>query len=281
MSARQPSRTAIAAAGYRAAHQACEGGSVFSDPLARTILGRDGDAIVSALSVSEAHGHMRFFMAARSRFAEDHLASAVARGVRQLVILGAGLDTFSLRNPHAKDGLKVYEVDHPSSQAWKRERLAEVGLTPPSSTSFVGINFESESLRPALSDAGVNLHAPVFFMWLGVVPYLTRDAIMATLRFIATLPGSEVVFDYSEPLANVPPERRVKIEALAARAAAIGEPWLSFFEPAELSNLLHAAGFDAVEDLGTADMARRYLGTAGANSDAGPGGHVLYARVAG
>lgn len=221
---------------------------------------------------------MRLFMAARSRFAEDHIASAVTRGVRQVVILGAGLDTFSIRNPHAC--LNVYEVDRPASQTWKHARLAEAGLPPPPSTHFIGINFETQELRPALTEAGVNLQAPVFFMWLGVVPYLTRDAIMATLTFIATLPGSEVVFDYSEPLENFPPERRQKIEALAARASAIGEPWLSYFDPAELTDLLHASGFDAVEDLGIADINARYLGKETQGSETGPGGHVIYARVA-
>ena len=219
-------------------------------------------------------------MAARSRFAEDHIATAVARGVRQLVILGAGLDTFSIRNPHASAGLRVYEVDRPASQAWKRARLAEAGLTPPASTSFVGINFETQKLGASLTDAGVNLQEPVFFMWLGVVPYLTRDAIIATLNVIATIPGSEVVFDYSEPLENFPPDRRLKLEELATRASAIGEPWLSYFDPAELSNLLHASGFDAVEDLGIPDIETRYLGAESSNSEAGPGGHVLYARVA-
>lgn len=280
MSARQPSRTAIVAAGYRAAHQTCEGGRIFSDPLAHTILGTDGDAIVHALSAEEPHGPMRLFMAARSRFAEDHIASAVARGVRQLVILGAGLDTFSIRNPHAKDGLKVHELDHPASQVWKRERLAQVGLTPPASSSFVGIDFETQSLASVLHEAGINLQAPIFFMWLGVVPYLTRDAIMATLTVIATLPGSEIVFDYSEPLTNFPPERRQKIEAMAARASAIGEPWLSYFDPAELTGLLHASGFNTVEDFGIAEIIALYLGKDTSGSETGPGGHVIYARVA-
>lgn len=281
MSAGRPSRTAIVAAGYRAAHQTCEGASIFSDPHALAILGSDGNAIVAVLSAAEPHGPMRIFMAARSRFAEDHIARAVARGVRQVVILGAGLDTFSIRNPHASAGLKVYEVDRPASQAWKRARLAEAGLTPPDTTSFVSINFETQELGPALTEVGVNLQAPVFFMWLGVVPYLTRDAIMATLKFIATLPGSEVVFDYSEPLENFPPDRRQKLEELATRAAAIGEPWLSYFDPAELSNVLHTSGFDAIEDLGIPEITTRYLGRESSSSDAGPGGHVLYARVVG
>ena len=281
MNTGQPSRTAIVAAGYRAAHQACEGASIFSDPHALASLVKDGSAIVSALSAPGPHGAMRLFMAARSRFAEDHIAQAVARGVKQLVILGAGLDTFSIRNPHASAGLKVHEVDRPASQAWKRARLAEAGLTPPASTSFVAINFETQKLGPVLADAGVDLQAPVFFMWLGVVPYLTRDAVLATLNLIATIPGAEVVFDYSEPLEHFPPDRRMQIEELARRAAAIGEPWLSHFDPAELSVLLHAAGFNTVEDITIPDIADRYLGTKQPASESGPGGHLLYARAAG
>src|SRR6266481_6056031 len=144
MNERQPSRTALGAAGYRAAHQLLEGGKVFSDPLARTILGDGADAIIAGLSAGPAQQRMRIFMAARSRFAEDCLGVAVSRGVRQAVVLGAGFDP----------------------------------------------------VRPA------------FFMWLGVVPYLGRAAIAATLRYIASVPESEVVFDYSEPLENYPPERR-------------------------------------------------------------------------
>ena len=218
-------------------------------------------------------------MAARSRFAEDHLGAAVARGVRQVVVLGAGLDTFSVRNPHAHTGLQVFEVDHPGSQEWKRERLAEVGLTTSASTSFVGVDLEAQALGPSLIDGGVNLQAPVFFMWLGVVPYLERVTIMTTLNFIATLPGSEVVFDYSEPLEHYAPERRSALEALAARASAIGEPWLSHFEPTEMRKLLQKFGFDDVEDLGASEIATRYLRVKSSGSDDGPQGHILYARV--
>lgn len=178
-------------------------------------------------------------------------------------------------------GVRVFEVDHPASQEWKRERLAEAGLNSPDSTSFVGVDFEAQSLGPSLTDAGMSLQAPVFFIWLGVVPYLTRDAIMTTLNFIASLPGSEVVFDYSEPLEHYPSERRFALEALAARALEIGEPWLSYFDPTELSGLLYASGFDAVEDLGISGIATRYLSTESSNTDVGPGGHILYARVPG
>jgi methyltransferase (TIGR00027 family) len=276
----QPSRTAIGAAGYRAAHQLLERGSVFSDPFARTILGSDCDAIVAGLSSDAAQEPIRIFMAARSRFAEDCLQAAVSRGIRQVVVLGAGLDTFSLRNPYAEVGLRVFEVDHPVTQAWKLERLAQVGLTPPSSTVFAGVDFERQSLGPALVAAGFEWERPTFFFWLGVVPYLRQEAIMATLRFIASLPGSEVVFDYSEPLENFPPERRHEIQDLAARAAAIGEPWLSHFDPGDLSGLLRNSGFDGIEDLGLLDIATRYLGVAAMTTDAGPGPHVIRAIVA-
>ena len=208
MNERQPSRTALGAAGYRAAHQQLEGGKVFSDPLARTILGDGADAIIAGLSADPAQQRMRIFMAARSRFAEDCLGAAVSRGVRQAVILGAGFDTFALRNPYSNLGLRVFEVDHPATQAWKRKRLSEVGLAIPASLTFAAIDFESDDLGHGLRDAGFDPDRPAFFIWLGVVPYLGRAAIAATLRYIASVPESEVVFDYSEPLENYPPERR-------------------------------------------------------------------------
>jgi methyltransferase (TIGR00027 family) len=276
----QPSRTAIGAAGYRAAHQLLDQGSVFRDPLARTILGAEGDAIVAGLSADAAQQPVRMFMAARSRFAEDCLHAAVSRGVRQAVVLGAGLDTFSLRSPYAEVGLRVFEVDHPATQAWKLRRLAQVGLTPPASTTFAGVDLERQPLGPALAAAGIDWDRPTFFFWLGVVPYLRREAVLATLGFIGGLPGAEVVFDYSEPLENFPPQRRAEMQALAARTAAIGEPWLSHFDPAALSDDLRNAGFDLIEDLGMGDIAVRYLGAPGRPSDAGPGPHVLRAAVA-
>ena len=112
-------------------------------------------------------------MAVRSRYAEDELARAVSAGVRQCVVLGAGLDTFACRNPHAAVGLRVFEVDHPATQAWKRLRLAAAGIEIPPDATFVALNFEQQSLAEELSMAGFDLRAPVFFTWLGVTPYLT------------------------------------------------------------------------------------------------------------
>ena len=151
---RQPSRTALGAAGYRAAHQVLEGGKVFSDPFACAILGDVADPIIAGLSAGPAHQGMRIFMAARSRFAEDCLGVAVSGGVRQAVILGAGLDTFALRNPYSNLGLRVFEVEHPATQAWKRKRLSEVNLAVPASLTIAAIDFESDELAHGLRRAG-------------------------------------------------------------------------------------------------------------------------------
>lgn len=280
MNERQPSRTALGAAGYRAAHQQLEAGKVFSDPFARTILGDDADAIIAGLSANPAQQRMRIFIAARSRFAEDCLGAAVSRGVRQAVVLGAGFDTFALRNPYSGLGLRVFEVDHPATQAWKRRRLSEVGLAVPSSLIFAAVDFESDDLGRGLRDAGFDPDRPAFFIWLGVVPYLGKAAIAATLRYIASVPTSEVVFDYSEPLENYPPERRAAVVALGAYTAEIGEPWLSHFDPQEIAHELGGYGFADLEDLGMSQMAARYLGAPADSPDGGPGPHMIRAARA-
>ncbi len=275
---RQPSRTALGAAGYRAAHQVLEGGAVFRDPFARTILGDDADAIIDGLSSDPGQKPIRLFMAARSRFAEDHLAAAVARGVRQAVILGAGLDTLGLRNPHATLGLKVFEVDHPATQAWKQRRLAEAGLLLPTGLAFAAVDFEREDLGHGLTAAGFAPDQPAFFIWLGVVPYLGRGAIEATLGEIGRVPEAEVVFDYSEPLENYPPERHAEMAAVGARAAEIGEPWVSHFDPVKISQLLSTHGLVDQEDLGLTEISVRYFGADPRTTPSTVGPHVIRAR---
>ena len=150
-----PSRTALSAAAHRAAHQVAEGGRIFTDPLALTILGDQADAMVAQMTADPARRGMRLFIAARARFAEDALAAAVGRGVRQLVVLGAGLDTFAYRNPFEVNGLKVFEVDHPATQAWKRRRLADAGLTPPPSLTYTPVDFERSTLGEGLAAGGI------------------------------------------------------------------------------------------------------------------------------
>lgn len=274
----QPSRTALAAAVQRAAHQTLDGGRIFNDPIARIVLGPEADTLITAVSADPAQRQMRVFMAARSRFAEDSLGMAVARGVRQLVILGAGLDTFSLRNPHAGLGLRVFEVDHPATQAWKRSRLLEAKLAIPAMLTFAPVDFTRQDLSKELATAGFQATEPAFFCWLGVVPYLRREAISSILQFVASLPCSEVVFDYSEPLENYSSERRANVAAVAERTAAIGEPWLSYFDPPELARDLRDHGFDELEDMGIADIAVRYLGAPKQEGAGEAGPHVIRAR---
>src|SRR5882724_9019519 len=142
----QPSRTALGAAAHRAVHQTLEGGVIFADPFAVRILDEATHAGLPTMANDPAHRPMRLFIAARSRFSEDTMAACVARGVRQIVILGAGLDTFSLRNPHAEAGARVFEVDYPATQAWKRERLRQAGLDLPATLIFAPVDFERKSL---------------------------------------------------------------------------------------------------------------------------------------
>ena len=165
----------------------------------------------------------------------------MARGARQVVVLGAGLDTFSLRNPYSD--VRVFEVDFPATQAWKRERLRESGLAIPDTLTFAPVDFERESLADGLARAGFRRDRPAFFQWLGVTPYLTRETISSTLDFIAGIPASAVAFDYTEPFENQSPERRASLTAMAESAAARGEPWLSFFDPPELAAILRDKGF--------------------------------------
>jgi methyltransferase (TIGR00027 family) len=258
-------------------HQTLEGGAIFSDPFATKILDDETRARLDETAADLSLPPWRLFIAARSRFSEDTLAACVARGMRQIVVLGAGLDTFSLRNPHAGLGVRVFEVDYPATQGWKRERLKQAGLAVPASLIFAPVDFERQSLAEGLMAAGFQTDRPAFFQWLGVVPYLTREAISTTLDFIAGVSESEVVFDYAEPFENYPAERRANVMAVAARTASLGEPWLSLFDPVELAELLRQKGFGIVEDLGMAEIAERFYGALKQGIVIGPGAHVVRA----
>jgi methyltransferase (TIGR00027 family) len=271
----QPSRTALATAHARAYHQVADEPRVFVDPLALRIAGVAADELTgwdTGLDPDLAR-RRRLFLAGRSRFAEDAVAQAVAAGTRQVVILGAGLDTFGCRNPH--DGVRVYEVDHPSTQAWKRSRLAEADIVVPETLTFAPVDFENESLAGGLEAAGFDREAPAVFVWLGVVMYLTRDAIMATLRYIADQKAAAVVvFDYLYPPSSAPAGAAQKERA--DRVAAAGEPWVTYFTAQGIADDLRAIGFDEVEDLSAPELLAGYLGRPDARPrDTGP--HVVRA----
>ena len=250
----QPSRTALSSARARAVHQVADSPRVFADPLAARIIGGVDDDPRPA-GVPGMPAEVRLFMALRHRVAEDALHAA--GHTRQVVILGAGLDTFAYRNRNT--ALRVFEVDHPATQAWKRERLAEAGIEVPDTVVFCPVDFAEQTVDEGLAAAGFDRSAPAFFLLLGVAPYLTRDALLDTARFVARLPGSsELVFDYNQPPDALPPQRRPALAAQAAAMARMGEPWRSFYTPTEIAAELAAAGFDSVADVGWRDCLERY-----------------------
>ena len=275
----QPSQTARGAAAYRAIHQKLEGGAIFKDPFASRILDQETAAALDEIAANDSLRPWRLFIAARSRFSEDTMADCIACGVRQVVVLGAGLDTFSLRNPYADLGVRAFEVDYPATQMWKRDRIRAAGLAEPPSLIFASVNFEQESLPEGLTRAGFEPDEPAFFQWLGVVPYLTKDAVSSTLKFISEVPQAAVVFDYAEPFQNYPAERRASVMATAERAASRGEPWLSFFDPIELLQLLRGEGFNVIEDLGLPEIAERFYGVLRRDIVLGPGPHIVRAHL--
>jgi methyltransferase (TIGR00027 family) len=188
---------------------------------------------------------------------EDRLHLAKGRDTRQYVILGAGYDTFILRQPEWAQALQIYEVDHPSTQMEKRARISRAGCAVPPNASFVGIDFEQESLKEGLVRHGVRFDAPTFFSWLGVTMYLTEPAIEAVLRTVLEFPaGSEITFTFAPPAA---PGQEGAMRAIAERVAALGEPWLTYFEPAALERKLRDLGFSQVEFLEPAESAARYF----------------------
>jgi methyltransferase (TIGR00027 family) len=273
----RPSRTAYMVAMRRAAHQLFDHPKVLDDPIALPILGLDAEArLRGEWRFGSRFGRLvRASMAARSRYAEDQLAAAVGRGVWQYVVLGAGLDTFAYRNPYEQQGLRVFEVDHPATQAWKQQRLRSGGIAIPASLKFVPVDFEHQTLPDALRGAGFDPGQPAFFSWLGVTMYLARDTVLSTLRFIASCgrgatsgsgasgapgaPGGGVAFDYMVPRESLRWMRRLAFDAMARRVARAGEPFRTFFLPNELNAELERMGFHAIENIGGTEINARYF----------------------
>jgi methyltransferase (TIGR00027 family) len=280
----RPSATAQRVAMRRAAHQLLDDPKVFDDPIALRIIGKESASALQAdARQSEAtplSPYLRAFVAARSRWAEDELALGVRRGVRQYVILGAGLDTFAYRNPHPQGVLHVFEVDHPATQTWKRARLEEVGITLPGDLTFAPVDLGTESLSDGLLSAGYDPGKCTFFSWLGVTEYLTTEAVMATLRFIGSAPvGSGVVFDYMLSRSLLTPAQRSRFDALSQRVASAGEPWRAFFDPGLLTGDLRAMGFGYVEDNGPEEINTRYFKDRKDGLRVGSLSHLMKAQV--
>ncbi len=279
-----PSRTAYEVALSRAAHQLFDLPRVFEDPVAVSIIGPKAVGALRAAERRFRHPYARYlraFLVARSRLAEDALNEAVARGVRQYVVLGAGLDTFAYRNPHAATGLRVFEVDHPATQEWKRQLISQAHLHAPGSLVYVPVDFEREQLAERLRANGFRIEEPAFFSWLGVTMYLSPAAIEETLRFVAqsAVSRSGIIFDYL----TAPPRwallRRWGMKVLMRRVAAAGEPWQTFFGSAALHAELMRLGFATVRDFGREEINARFFDHAGARLRVGDFGRVVLARI--
>ena len=259
-----PSITARSVAVLRALHQEADQPVVFADGLALKILGADGAALVRAeMARRFERAQLRASVAARSRIAEDVLADAASQGVRQYVLLGAGLDSFGCRDALAD--VAVFEVDHPATQGWKRALLAEARLAVPPRLRFVPMDFERQDLHEVLAGAGFRLDRPAVFAMLGVTIYVDKAALLRTWATVAAMPPgtARLVFDYAEDHADAPEAVRAAREALARRVALAGEPWRTCFRPAELRALLLELGFrDVVDEDAGAMAARLFAGRA-------------------
>ncbi|TWE12547.1 class I SAM-dependent methyltransferase [Rudaeicoccus suwonensis] len=275
----EPSRTAWSAAMHRAAHQAVDRLSVFDDPVAIPITGWTRSQVQADVADHPERAGMRFFIACRHRFGRDVIAEVGRAGPVQVVVLGAGLDTTAYQpNPDASIAA-VFEVDHPATGSWKQDRLAEAGIRATVEVTYVGVDFEHDELGESLAAAALDPAAPVVVLWLGVLIYLTRPAIEATLESLRQLPVTDVhvVFDYAAPTTGDDPVARMRTERATA-VAALGEPWQSYFNPQQAAQVLHQHGFDPVEDLDLPDWGARYLRRSAASFAGRRGAHLVHAR---
>jgi methyltransferase (TIGR00027 family) len=252
------SATAVGAAMLKAAHQLIDGDNkLLTDPVILKLLGTEAAEYIAGYNYhffSGASMALRTHVLLRSRYTEDRIAGAYQNGVRQLLFLGAGLETFAYRQPDWANNITIIEADHPASQADKLERLNDAGITLPENLSFVAADFEADDLLNVFRESKLNLDEPVFTACLGVLIYLTRETADKIFRFLGGLPaGSEFVFTASQNRDNA------WATTAAERSAAAGEPWITYFEPQELIKQLKDAGFSEASFLTTEETEKLYF----------------------
>jgi methyltransferase (TIGR00027 family) len=250
--------TGLYAASQRAAHQILDNPKVFEDLLALRIIGAEAE---SKLRRSPTQFQNRFertvraLMVVRSRYAEDELARSIQRGIRQYIILGAGLDTFAYRNCFPL--LQVFEVDHPATQAWKRSCLERAVIPIPASVTFVSVDFERQMMIDALEQSGFKSNELTFISWLGVVRYLSPEAFISVLTSIVSSmrPGSEVVFDFGSA-----PTLLQRLRGIPHRPIWTFKKnaWLTYHDPASIKSDLKRIGFADVQLFGPTELNDQY-----------------------
>lgn len=255
------SATATGVAVARSAHRSCDQPPwVLDDPFALQLAGPRWAEIQSASEAAfpeTALRQSRASVVARSRYAEDRLVSG---GYRQYVILGAGLDSFAWRRADLIGWLRLFEVDHPASQAWKLGRIAELDLPVRDGHVFAPVDFETTPLWEGLPRAGLDWSQPAFFSWLGVIIYLAPEAITATLNTVSGCgTGSEIVLSYDAPDAFLDDTAREMVQIEARQVAATGEPYTTRMSPAQAETLIESAGLEVVEHLAPQALYDRYF----------------------
>ncbi len=276
------SSTAEYTAALRADHRLFDADPVFDDAWALDLLGPElrapvekGEfrALLERMRLRPTQGHIVL----RARLADDALAAAAARGVRQLVVLAAGLDSSCLRQG---DRLRVIEVDHPASQRTKRERLAALGA-PLDGVEFAPVDFEREPLGAALARTSLDTREPAFVTWLGVSMYLPVEIGLDTLTRIraSVAAGSELVFDYPVPIDRLAPEFQEIARIKNATLPTSGEPRITTYDPSEIARALERCGFALVEDLGPRELDARYCAARGDGLCANPENRIARARA--
>lgn len=298
MEERQPSTIAIAGAMMRAAHLLLDDEpKVLRDDLALGLSGlKDNAALQEVMDgmLAKVAQHtttefaqcflrsLRAEVTWRNRYAEDELAKALQYGVKQYVILGAGLDSFAYRSRELARVMQVFEVDLPAMQRWKQERLHSSGVEIPPNVTFVPLDFEQQTLREVLQASGYRLEDPSFFAWLAVTAYLTEDAIFSTLRDIVSLAaGTEVVFEYTVPDSLVDEEGQRLVAMAKAMASEGDEQARSSFDPASLRARVQALGFTVIEDFGPEEAYARYFAGRRDGLRPFPSFRIMKARVIG
>lgn len=264
----RPSDTAMQVAAARAAHLRFDPPPhLLEDRVAEALLGDEAEALVAGYSDDGPWilVENRIFLPLRARYVEDRLADAFSRGVRQLVVLGAGLDSFAFRRPAEWSDLRVFEVDHPSTQQWKQRRLADLGWRLPAGVEWVPCDFEVDTLRDALAGTGFDPAAPAVVSWMGVVYYLEPATFEGALAELAGLlaPGSEVVFDAMRPWDELPERYHALREAMGEYLNRAGEPQINRPTEAALVAAIRDAGFDEAIVESREAIAKRYLAPTG------------------
>jgi methyltransferase (TIGR00027 family) len=263
------SRTAESSAAQRALHTLhAHEPKIFTDPFALGLAGPTWRWIVGprpmARLFEKTYGWLMPMVGhhlARARYVEERLDVLRQDGLRQYVLLGAGMDSFALRRPELSSELAVFEVDHPGTQSWKRARLEKLGHGEPSHVEYVGVDFETESLAEGLQRSDFNREALTLFAWMGVIPYLTEESIIATLRDVAmnAPSGSELVFDTLDRAAFVEGKKKPVGRKMFAATEKWGEPMLTGYDPPELEGLLAEAGLTLVEVMSPAEFTDRWF----------------------